>query len=88
MVFRKKFRDRIQNLEELSAYSVAVWRSIYDRFPEDEILNDLLAKLKEQSQVFKSLWKNIISSKRRLVLFLEEMIKAKSNNTEFTLHYE
>jgi len=56
LFLEKNFRDRIQNLEEFSAYSVAVWRSIYDRFPEDEILNDLLAKLKEQSQVFKSLW--------------------------------
>ncbi|WP_342538679.1 hypothetical protein MKY15_00110 [Sporosarcina sp. FSL K6-1540] len=49
LFLEKNFRDRIQNLEEFSAYSVAVWRSIYDRFPEDEILNDLLAKLKEQS---------------------------------------
>lgn len=56
LFLEKNFRNRIQNLEEFSAYSVAVWRSIYDRFPEDEILNHLLAKLKEQSQVFKSLW--------------------------------
>ncbi|RKD69656.1 helix-turn-helix protein [Sinobaca qinghaiensis] len=56
LFLEKNFRERIYNIEEFSAYSVAVWRTIYERFPEGEILNHLLTKLKEQSQVFKNLW--------------------------------
>jgi transcriptional regulator with XRE-family HTH domain len=49
-------RDRIQNWSEFSTYSVAVWRSNYDRYPEDPILNQLLINLKRQSKMFQKLW--------------------------------
>lgn len=49
-------RDRIQNWDEFSTYSVAVFRGIYDRFPEDPILNQLLVDLKQQSKLFRELW--------------------------------
>lgn len=72
------FRDRIQNVEEFSAYSVAVWRNIYDRFPEDKILNQLLVKLQEQSTVFKDLWEqHHIEQKRVSFIFIKEQDQIK-----------
>lgn len=56
LFLEESFRNRIQNVEEFSAYSVAVWRNIYDRFPEDKILNQLLVTLEESSEEFKNLW--------------------------------
>lgn len=56
LFLEKSLQNRIQNYEEFSAYSVAVWRNIYDRFPEDKILNQLLAKLSKQSDTFQTLW--------------------------------
>ncbi|KAB8126023.1 helix-turn-helix domain-containing protein [Gracilibacillus oryzae] len=56
LFLEKSCRDRIQNADEFLAYSVAVWRNIYDRFPEDRILNQLLVTLQNQSELFRNLW--------------------------------
>ncbi|WP_188454938.1 helix-turn-helix transcriptional regulator [Virgibacillus oceani] len=56
LFLESSFRDRIQNWSEFSSYSAAVCRSIYDRYPEDAILNQLLDNLKRQSKMFQNLW--------------------------------
>ncbi len=56
LFLEESIRDRIQNWDEFSTYSVAVFRGIYDRFPEDPILNQLVVNLKQQSKLFQNLW--------------------------------
>lgn len=56
LFLEKEFRGRIHNIEEFSTYSVAVWRGIYERFPEDKTLNLILDKLLKESAEFNEIW--------------------------------
>lgn len=56
LFLERSIRDRIQNWNEFSSYAVAVCRGIYEQYPEDPILNQLLVNLKLQSKMFRNLW--------------------------------
>lgn len=57
MVFlNEDFRQRIANLEEFSLSSVAVYRSYYDRHPDNPFFREIVERLCADSPEFEALW--------------------------------
>ncbi len=73
LFLEQDFRNRIDNVADFSAYSVAVWRTVYERFPEDKMLNHLLIKLQEESLEFKNLWeKHDVEQKKVRIIAIRD----------------
>ncbi|QWU13831.1 Transcriptional regulator, contains XRE-family HTH domain [Paenibacillus sophorae] len=80
-----KYRERMVNWDAFASYSVAVFRGICDRHPDQSEYRDRVDRLCRESAEFKSLWeKHEIRQKKvnRAVFHFAE-----TGNLEFQIHY-
>ncbi|MGN7179639.1 MmyB family transcriptional regulator [Cytobacillus kochii] len=73
-------RDRIQNWSKLSTYSVAV----YERYPDDPTLNQILINLKQQSKLFQNLWDQHNIQQKKVSFISINDVQNQTNN--FRIH--